>query len=298
MDNAGEDPVDQTQQQQETQETAQSSSSSSAGAPNPVDEDERKIFVGGLPQDCTDVQIREYFSSFGDVQGVNLKTDQFTGRSRGFCFVLFTSTEAVDRVNGQAAHEIMGKKVAIKKANAKEGKVYVGRVPKDITEDDLKAFFGTYGAVKAIEHPYDKIKGEKKNFLFVTFEREGPAKQLLKEGVVSVNGHEMDIKKVTPKPDGGMMGGGRGGGFGGGGGRGTGGIVVVPLGVTPIGGVGVDGRGTVGVGTVGVGTVAGRAGVAARPATTRSHMLAPRVSELGSWALEGGGACWYTVPGA
>merc|ERR1711973_1062684 len=33
-----------------------------------------------------------------------------------------------------------------------------------------------------------------------TYEREDVAKKLLKEGTVYINGHEMEVKKVTPKP--------------------------------------------------------------------------------------------------
>jgi squid-like protein len=57
-------------------------------------------------------------------------------------------------------------------------------------------FFAGYGAVAGIEQPFDKTKNERKNFCFVTFEKEEPAKKLLKEGIVNIDGHELEIKKV------------------------------------------------------------------------------------------------------
>ena len=71
-----------------------------------------------------------------------------------------------------------------------------------------------------VEQPFDKTKNERKNFCFITFEKEDSAKQLLKVGSTVINGVELEVKKVTPKPDPrtmGMMGMGRGGrgGFGG-----------------------------------------------------------------------------------
>jgi len=42
--------------------------------------------------------IKEYFSKYGNVLEVNLKTDPSTGRSRGFAFVLFDSSSSVDKV--------------------------------------------------------------------------------------------------------------------------------------------------------------------------------------------------------
>ena len=59
---------------------------------NVVNEDERKLFVGGLPQDAKDTDIKEHFGQFGEIDGVNLKTDPATGRSRGFAFVVRNAT--------------------------------------------------------------------------------------------------------------------------------------------------------------------------------------------------------------
>ena len=48
----------------------------------PVHEDDRKLFVGALPQEAKDSDIKEYFSQFGDIDNINLKMDPMTGRSR------------------------------------------------------------------------------------------------------------------------------------------------------------------------------------------------------------------------
>ena len=69
-----------TEAKEETMDTTETT--------NEVNEDERKLFVGGLPQECKDSDIKEYFGQFGEIDGVNLKTDPQTGRSRGFAFVV------------------------------------------------------------------------------------------------------------------------------------------------------------------------------------------------------------------
>ena len=56
----------------------------------------KKVFVGGISQDTTDHQLREYFSQYGIVQTASVMTDKLTGNSRGFGFVVFDSADAVD----------------------------------------------------------------------------------------------------------------------------------------------------------------------------------------------------------
>jgi len=206
----------------EDQNQAMDTTDAAAAAAAAAAEDDRKLFVGGLPQDAKEADIKEHFGQFGAIgpQGVNLKTDASTGRSRGFAFVVFEETEGVEKAVAAATHNIKGKDVAVKKAQAKTGKVYVGKLKPELTDEQIKEFFSQYGTINQVEQPFDKVKNERKNFCFITFDKEETAKKLLKEGSVSINGNELEIKKVTPKPAGGGMGmggfgGGRGGGRGG-----------------------------------------------------------------------------------
>ena len=47
-----------------------------------VNDDDRKLFAGGLAQEATEKDLTEYFAKFGEVSSVTLKMDQMTGRSR------------------------------------------------------------------------------------------------------------------------------------------------------------------------------------------------------------------------
>ncbi|XP_042031742.1 heterogeneous nuclear ribonucleoprotein 1-like [Salvia splendens] len=80
----------------------------------------KKIFVGGLPVTLTEDDLREYFSSYGNVVGHQIMLDRETGRSRGFGFVTFDNEDGVERVlsNGRM-HELGGKQVEIKRAEPK-----------------------------------------------------------------------------------------------------------------------------------------------------------------------------------
>lgn len=83
----------------------------------PRDEQEKtsKIFVGGVSQDTTDQEFREYFAQFGRVVDATLMMDKDTGRPRGFGFVTFESEAGVDACINVPL-EIHGKPIEVKKA--------------------------------------------------------------------------------------------------------------------------------------------------------------------------------------
>ncbi|CAG0917559.1 unnamed protein product [Notodromas monacha] len=173
-------------------------------------DDERKLFIGGLSWETTEANLKEFFSKFGEVDNVNLKTDPNTGRSRGFAFVVFKSSESVEGVLSSGDLTIQNKKVEAKRAKARQGKVFVGGLPAEVSEDDIKAHFGTYGKIVLMEMPFDKVRNQRKGFCFITFESENSMKNLLQSPKQVVGGKEVDVKKATPRND--QMG-GMGGGF-------------------------------------------------------------------------------------
>ena len=46
-----------------------------------------KLFIGGLPQNITETELTELFSTYGEIVSTKLVTDRFTGRPKGFGFV-------------------------------------------------------------------------------------------------------------------------------------------------------------------------------------------------------------------
>jgi len=57
-----------------------------------------KIYVGNLPYEVTEQELREEFATFGEVTSVNIVKDKYSGRPRGFGFVEMASVS-----QGQAA---------------------------------------------------------------------------------------------------------------------------------------------------------------------------------------------------
>ena len=56
------------------------------------------IYVGNLPYNATEDELRTAFAAFGEVTSLNLISDKFTGQSKGFAFV-----EMVDNASSDAA---------------------------------------------------------------------------------------------------------------------------------------------------------------------------------------------------
>jgi len=182
-----------------------------------VEEEDRKLFVGGLAQEATQDDLKEYFGQFGETEKVQLKMDQATQRSRGFAFIIFKDQSSVDAATA-GEHSIKGKKATVKKADVKPGKIYVGKMPAEgVNEDDVKEALSEFGNITEVVRPIDKMKNnEPKNFCFVTFDKERVAKKVIAMGQLQVNGHKLLVKDVTPNPrDPAVRGGGRGGGRGG-----------------------------------------------------------------------------------
>jgi len=182
------------------------------------DDSDKKIFVGGLSWETTNEELKEYFGQFGDITDCTLKTDPTTGRSRGFGFVTFVTSDEVSKVVNQESHTLNGRSIDPKRAKARGGsepikKVFVGGLDPDTSEEEVRRYFGQYGTIAELNLPYDKIKGQRRAFCFITFDTDAEADECCKMAKHTVGEKEVDVKKATPKSQDGGFGRGRGGGF-------------------------------------------------------------------------------------
>ena len=75
------------------------------------------IYVGNLPNQATEDDLRKAFEAFGQVESANIIKDKFTGESRGFGFVQMASKDeaqkAIEQMNGT---DLMGRTVNVNEA--------------------------------------------------------------------------------------------------------------------------------------------------------------------------------------
>ena len=76
-----------------------------------------KMYVGNLPYDISEEDLRKAFAEFGTVESVNVVTDRDTGKSKGFAFVEMPSKdEARAAIAGVTGKQIGGRTVRVDEA--------------------------------------------------------------------------------------------------------------------------------------------------------------------------------------
>ncbi|MGA9598586.1 MAG: RNA-binding protein [Acidimicrobiia bacterium] len=76
-----------------------------------------KLYVGNLPFDTAEGDLRGLFADFGTVDSASVITDRDTGRSRGFGFVELADSalaaQAIEKLNGR---EWNGRQITVNEA--------------------------------------------------------------------------------------------------------------------------------------------------------------------------------------
>ncbi|KAF4700118.1 hypothetical protein FOZ62_012004 [Perkinsus olseni] len=78
--------------------------------------EDRKIFMGGLPQEIDKQYIDAYFSQFGAIEDSIVMVDRATGRSRGFGFITFLQPQDMEACLANGPHVVMEKVIDVKRA--------------------------------------------------------------------------------------------------------------------------------------------------------------------------------------
>ncbi len=75
------------------------------------------IYVGNLPFDAQESDLRELFAEYGTIDSASVITDRYTGKSRGFGFVEIADGEqgarAIEKLDG---HDWNGRRLTVNEA--------------------------------------------------------------------------------------------------------------------------------------------------------------------------------------
>ena len=173
------------------------------------DQEEGKLFVGGLSWETNQESLLRYFSRFGEVIDCVVMKNAETGRSRGFGFVTFSDPLNIDSVIQSCPHNLDGRTIDPKpcnprsmqkpKKNVNWPKVFLGGLPSSITETDLRNYFNRYGRVTEVVIMYDQEKKKARGFGFLSFESDAAVDAAVSEHYVNIQNKQVEIKRAEPR---------------------------------------------------------------------------------------------------
>merc|ERR1711976_1065316 len=205
----------------------------------------RTIFIGSVPQNTEEQQIRDHFSP---VEPTAVRFSFRPERDYGVSFVEFATPEDAQQAAAKGDITIGDNTLHVKldeagsgggrgrgrgdrggrggrggrgeRSNDPSNELFISNCPSDINDDILKEHFAPY--VPSRIH-WNFKPDRPAGFGFVTFDSVEDATQALSKGEISCGGNTCGVRFAQPKPEGGGGGGGGGrgrGDFGGRGGRG------------------------------------------------------------------------------
>ncbi|XP_023599079.1 DAZ-associated protein 1 isoform X4 [Myotis lucifugus] len=198
-------------------------SAAAAAAMNNSGADEiGKLFVGGLDWSTTQETLRSYFSQYGEVVDCVIMKDKTTNQSRGFGFVKFKDPNCVGTVLASRPHTLDGRNIDPKPCtprgmqpertrpkegwqkgprndNSKSNKIFVGGIPHNCGETELREYFKKFGVVTEVVMIYDAEKQRPRGFGFITFEDEQSVDQAVNMHFHDIMGKKVEVKRAEPR---------------------------------------------------------------------------------------------------
>lgn len=79
-----------------------------------------KLYVGNLNYSTTQEDLKGLFEKYGTLTSVNVISDKYSGRSKGFGFVEFASTEEAGKALELNGSDFMGRNITVSEARPQE----------------------------------------------------------------------------------------------------------------------------------------------------------------------------------
>ncbi|KAI5072529.1 hypothetical protein GOP47_0012635 [Adiantum capillus-veneris] len=120
--------------------------------------DSVKLFVGQVPRHMTEEQLLPIFQEAGAVRELSVIKDKATKASRGCCFLIYESKQEADNAialfHNQRKLPPLSTPLQVKYAEGElerlEHKLFVGMLPKNVSEADLTPVFSPFGVIKEL----------------------------------------------------------------------------------------------------------------------------------------------------
>ncbi|XP_050237407.1 heterogeneous nuclear ribonucleoprotein Q [Mercurialis annua] len=163
-----------------------------------------EVFIGGLPKDASENDLRDLCEPIGDIFEIRLMKDKDTGESKGFAFVGFKSKEVAKKaIQDLHSKEFKGKTLRCSISETKN-RLFIGNIPKNWTEDEFRKIVDEVGpGVDVIELIRDpQIPARNRGFAFVLYYNNACAdysRQKMLDSSFKLDGNTPTISWADPK---------------------------------------------------------------------------------------------------
>ncbi|KAL9314931.1 hypothetical protein ACSQ67_020383 [Phaseolus vulgaris] len=186
--------------------------------PSFIDEDEKEkhdellalpphgseVFIGGLPRDVCEDDLRDLCEPVGDILEVRLMKDRDTGENKGYAFVAFKTKEVAQKAIEEIhSREFKGKTLRCSLSETKH-RLFIGNVPKTWTEDDFRKVIEGVGPgvenIELIKDPQNPSRN--RGFAFVLYYNNACAdysRQKMSSASFKLDGNTPTVTWADPK---------------------------------------------------------------------------------------------------